>query len=88
MCSSDLPLPAVITCIAATVEARGAGLAGTLVAAICEDLAGRGFAAVETYPEPGVREDGTSVATVEFWVRAGFATAIDDSRFPVMRREL
>ena len=82
------PLPAVITCIAATVEARGAGLAGTLVAAICEDLAGRGFAAVETYPEPGVREDGTSVATVEFWVRAGFATAIDDSRFPVMRREL
>ena len=82
------PLPAVITCIAATAEDRGAGLAGTLVAAICEDLAGRGFAAVETYPEPGVREDGTSAATVEFWVRAGFATAIDDSRFPVMRREL
>ncbi len=82
------PLPAVITCIAATAEARGAGLAGTLVGAICEDLAGRGFAAVETYPEPGVREDGTSAATVEFWVRAGFATAIDDSRFPVMRREL
>ena len=82
------PLPAVITCIAATAEARGAGLAGKLVAAICEDLAGRGFAAVETYPEPGVREDGTSAATVEFWVRAGFATAIDDSRFPVMRREL
>ena len=82
------PLPAVITCMAATAEARGAGLAGTLVAAICEDLAGRGFAAVETYPEPGVREDGTSAATVEFWVRAGFATAIDDARFPVMRREL
>ncbi|MEO8469004.1 MAG: hypothetical protein ABI573_04985 [Chloroflexota bacterium] len=82
------PLPAVITCIAATAEARGAGLAGTLVAAICEDLAGRGFAAVETYPEPGVREDGTSAATVEFWVRAGFETAIDDPRFPVMRREL
>lgn len=82
------PLPAVITCIAATAEARGAGLAGTLVAAICEDLAGRGFAAVETYPEPGVREDGTSAATVEFWERAGFATAVDDPRFPVMRREL
>lgn len=82
------PLPAVITCVAATAEARGAGLAGTLVAAICEDLAGRGFAAVETYPEPGVREDGTSAATVEFWVRAGFTTAIDDARFPVMRREL
>lgn len=82
------PLPAVITCIAATPEARGAGHAGTLVQAICDDLAGRGFAAVETYPEPGVRENGTSAATVDFWVRAGFAVAIDDPRFPVMRREL
>ena len=82
------PLPAVITCIAATPEARGAGLAGRLIDAICEDLATRGFAAVETYPEPGVREDGTSAATVAFWARAGFATAVVDDRFPVMRREL
>ncbi len=82
------PLPAVITCIAATPEARGAGLAGRLIAAICDDLAGRGFAAVETYPEPGVRENGTSAATVAFWVRCGFAAAVDDDRYPVMRREL
>lgn len=82
------PLPAVITCIAATPEARGAGLAGRLIDAICEDLATRGFAAVETYPEPGVRENGTSAATVAFWARAGFATAVDDERYPVMRREL
>lgn len=82
------PLPAVITCIAATREARGSGHASQLIQAICDDLAGRGFAAVETYPEPGVREDGTSAATVAFWLRCGFTTAVDDARFPVMRLEL
>lgn len=82
------PLPAVITCIAATAVARGAGLAGRLIAAVCDDLATRGFAAVETYPEPGVRENGTSAATVEFWLRCGFVAAVEDERFPVMRREL
>ena len=34
----DAPLPAVITCIATTAEARGAGLASALVAAVCDDL--------------------------------------------------
>lgn len=82
------PLPAVITCIAAIPEARGAGLADHLIAAICEDLASRGFSAVEAYPEPGVREDGTSAATTAFWARCGFAVAVDDERYPVMRREL
>ncbi len=82
------PLPAVITCIAATPAARGAGLARQLVAAICEDLAARGFAAVEAYPEPGIREDGTSAATADFWLACGFAAAVEDARFPVMRREL
>src|SRR4029078_7158159 len=42
----DAPLPAVITCIASTTAARGAGLARALIAAVCEDLEGRGFAAV------------------------------------------
>jgi len=82
------PLPAVITCIAATPAARGAGLARQLVAAICDDLAGRGFSAVETYPEPGIREDGTSAATADFWLDCGFSAAVEDERFPVMRREL
>ncbi|MBI3746125.1 MAG: hypothetical protein HY264_06300 [Chloroflexi bacterium] len=82
------PLPAVITCIAATPEARGAGHARALVAAICEDLAGRGFAAVEAYPDPGAREDATSAATAAFWLACGFGAAIDDERYPVMRREL
>ncbi|MBI2764034.1 MAG: hypothetical protein HYX54_09895 [Chloroflexi bacterium] len=82
------PLPAVITCIAATAEARGAGHATHLIENICEDLAGRGFAAVEAYPEPGVRENGTSAATAAFWSRCGFAVAVDDQRYPVMRREL
>lgn len=82
------PLPAVITCIATTREARGAGLAKTLVAAVCDDLSGRGFSAVEAYPEPNARPDSTSAATPAFWVGCGFEVAVDDARFPVVRREL
>jgi hypothetical protein len=82
------PLPAVITCIATTADARRNGHALALVRAVLEDLAGRGFAAVETYPELGVREDATSAATPAFWMAAGFDVAVDDDRFPVMRREL
>jgi len=84
----DAPLPAVITCIATTVAARGAGHATRLIEAICDDLAGRGFAAVEAYPERGTRPDATSAATPELWLAAGFALAIEDERFPVVRREL
>ena len=84
----DAPLPAVITCIATTAAARGAGLAKALVAAVCEDLEGRGFAAVETYPEVGARPDATSAATPAFWETVGFVVAAPDERFPVMRREL
>ncbi len=84
----DSPLPAVITCIATTPEARGEGLALRLVADVCDDLAGRGFAAVEAYPEAGAAPDATSSASPAFWVRAGFTVAVDDPRFPVVRREL
>jgi ribosomal protein S18 acetylase RimI-like enzyme len=84
----DAPLPAVITCIATTAEARGLGLAKRLVDAVCHDLAGRGFTAVETYPEVGAAPDATSGATPEFWGSLGFRRAIDDPHFPVMRREL
>jgi ribosomal protein S18 acetylase RimI-like enzyme len=84
----DAPLPAVITCIASTAAARGAGLAKALVAAVCDDLEARGFAAVETYPEIGVRPDATSAATPAFWETVGFVVAAPDERFPVMRREL
>ncbi len=84
----DAPLPAVISCIATTAEARGAGLARRLVDAVCADLAGRGFTAVETYPEVGAARNATSAATPEFWESLGFARAVDDERFPVMRREL
>ena len=82
------PLPATITCIATTRPARDRGLAAMLVEAVCDDLAGRGFAAVETYPEVGAREDATSAATPAFWERLGFVVAAPDERFPVMRREL
>jgi GNAT superfamily N-acetyltransferase len=82
------PLPAVITCIASTAEARRQGHARRLVAAVCDDLAARGFAAVEAYPDLTRAEDETSAARPPFWHSVGFATAVDDERFPVMRREL
>ena len=82
------PLPAVITCIATTAEARGAGHAARLVEVVTDDLAARGFAAVEAYPERGARPDATSAAAPEFWLTVGFTLAVDDERFPVVRREL
>ncbi len=84
----DAPLPAVITCVATTAEARGGGLGRRLVEAVCDDLATRGFAAVEAYPEVGARPDATSAAAPEFWIAAGFVVAAPDERFPVLRREL
>jgi hypothetical protein len=84
----EAPPPAVITCIATTAEARHQGLALQLVTAVVDDLAGRGFAAVEAYPERNVNPDATSAATPEFWIHAGFAIAVDDRRYPVVRREL
>lgn len=82
------PLPAVITCIATTPVARGHGIAKQLVLAVVDDLAGRGFSAVEAYPEPEARPDATSAANPAFWATCGFDLAIDDPRFPVVRREL
>jgi hypothetical protein len=82
------PLPAVITCVATTAEARRNGHALRLVTAVCDDLAGRGFAAVEAYPEAHSRPDATPAATRQLWIRAGFTTAVDDDRYPVLRREL
>jgi hypothetical protein len=84
----DAPLPAVISCIATTESARKSGHAVSLVADVCRDLAERGFAAVEAYPEVHAVADSTPAARPQFWIRAGFALAVDDERYPVMRREL
>jgi len=84
----DAPLPAVITCIATTAAARDRGHAAQLVEAVCRDLAGRGFAAVEAYPDLTRGENETSGARPGFWQTLGFDIAVDDERFPVMRREL
>jgi hypothetical protein len=84
----EAPLPAVITCIATTSAARHRGHARLLVDAVCDDLARRGFAAVEAYPARGAPPDETSAATPEFWLGAGFRVAVDDERYPVVRREL
>ena len=82
------PLPAVITCIASVPAARGQGLSGRLAEAACVDLAGRGFAAVEVYPDLTRAAEETSTARPSFWRRLGFVVAVDDERFPVLRREL
>ena len=82
------PLPAVITCIATTADERREGYALRLVDDVCRELARRGFAAVETYPEAGAPENATSAAVPAFWERAGFSVAVEDERYPVMRREL
>jgi hypothetical protein len=82
------PLPAVITCIATTSAARRRGFAKQLVLAVVDDLGGRGFSAVEAYPEPQAEPDATSAANPAFWAACGFDLAIDDPRFPVVRREL
>lgn len=84
----DSPLPAVITCIASTAAARHLGLARSLVQAVCDDLEDRGFSAVEAYPTVGAEPDETSAASPRFWESIGFTRAVDDARFPVMRREL
>jgi len=82
------PLPAVITCIATTAEARREGHARRLIAEVCRDLEGRGFAAVEAYPERKAALDQTSTGTIQLWLGSGFALVVDDPRFPVVRREL
>jgi hypothetical protein len=82
------PLPAVITCIATTAGARHHGWGLRLIELTCTDLARRGFAAVEAYPERRAPADETSAATPEFWLQAEFAIVVDDERYPVVRREL
>jgi GNAT superfamily N-acetyltransferase len=84
----DAPLPAVITCVATTAAARRRGYAARLVAAVCDDLTGRGFSAVEAYPEAHASPDATPAARPDFWIKAGFRLAVDDDRYPVLRREL
>jgi len=84
----DAPLPAVITCIASTADAREKGYAKQLVEDVCRDLAERGFAAIEAYPDLTRPSDETSGASPAFWQALGFETAVDDDRFPVMRRDL
>ena len=82
------PLPAVITCVSTTAAARTNGYARELISDVCRDLAERGFAAVEAYPDLTRPVDETSAGRPSFWLQCGFAFAVDDERFPVMRRDL
>lgn len=82
------PLPAVITCIATVLDVRGQGTAGRLIDAVCDDLAGRGFAAIEAYPDLTLRPDEASAGHPAFWLECRFEMVVDDERYPVMRRAL
>ncbi len=82
------PLPAVITCVATTAEARGRGHARHLVEDVCDELARRGFSAVEVFPDMTQPPDGTSAAAPGFWEGCGFTLVVTDEHFPVLRREL
>ena len=84
----EAPLPAVITCIATTADARREGHARRLIEAVCDDLSGRGFSAVEAYPDLTRAEDEQSGGRLALWHSVGFVIALDDERFPVVRREL
>ena len=53
-----------------------------------DDLAIRGFAAAETYPDLTLDREQASAAAPRFWEACGFALVAEDDRFPVMRREL
>ena len=82
------PPPGVITCVATIASARGSGYARALVLDVCAELAHRGFAAVEAYPDLTRPINETSAATPEFWLGCGFVMAVADDRYPVMRRSL
>ena len=82
------PPPGVITCVATTAAARGHGYARALVLNVCAELAHRGFAAVEAYPDLTRPIDETSAATPQFWLGCGFLMAVADDRYPVMRQDL
>lgn len=82
------PLPAVITCVATTAEARGKGHGRDLVEDVCDELARRGFSAIEVYPDLTESPDATSAASPAFWTTCGFTLVVPDERYPVLRREL
>ena len=82
------PPPGVITCVATSASARGHGYARALVLDVCTELAHRGFAAVEAYPDLTRPINETSAATPDFWLGCGFVMAVADDRYPVMRQDL
>jgi hypothetical protein len=55
---------------------------------VTADLEGRGFAAVEAYPDLTLAADEAAAADPEFWRRCGFELVADDERYPVMRMSL
>jgi hypothetical protein len=88
----ESPAPWVVTCLQVT-PGSGDGptreaLGVELLAAVCDELDGRGITSVEAYPErvsdPWLPSPGPTSA----YERAGFEQVAGDEHYPVYRREL
>ena len=85
----DAPLPAVITCIATTAEARGAGLAtGARRGRLRRPHGARVRGRRDLPGDRCAARTRRARRPRGFWESVGFAMAIADERFPVMRRAL
>jgi hypothetical protein len=85
----DSPPPWVVTCLQVTADSpeREAAAIG-LLEAVCEELDHRGITAVEAYPEARGNDWVASPGPTRIYAAAGFEQAVEDERYPVMRREL
>jgi hypothetical protein len=87
----ESPAPWVVTCLQvgpiSTADER-TSIGAALLAAVCDELDGRGITAVEAYPETADDAWLPSPGPASVYEQAGFERAAGDDRFPVYRREL
>ncbi|HIQ01796.1 MAG TPA: N-acetyltransferase [Anaerolineales bacterium] len=65
---------------------RRRGLGSALLAAVLQDLTGRGSKAIETFARRGSLENPSGPA--EFYLKHGFRVLRDDPEFPLLRLDL
>jgi hypothetical protein len=88
----ESPAPWVVTCLQVPPTAgppdERVRIGEALLAAVCDELDGRGITAVEAYPEGVADAWLPSPGPAAVYEATGFARAAGDDRFPVYRREL
>lgn len=85
----DTPAPWVVTCLQVPADTPNRdGVAGALLAAVCEELDRRGIIAVEGYPEGVADPWSLSPGPASIYIATGFGLAAGNDRYPVYRREL